>query len=69
MKYTKTLTWHTEEKPNPSTGNFLILTKEGNIAEAEYSEQKGWLQYRWNSKPKDVIACCRLSDIKLPEGE
>lgn len=69
MKYTKTLTWHTEEKPNPSTGNFLILTKEGNIAEAEYSEQKGWHQYRWSvpNSHLDVVAWCPFSEIESPD--
>lgn len=68
-KITNELEWHNgKDIPEPTTGSFLILTKNGGIAEAEYKNEQ-WLQYRWNSKPKDVIAWCRLSDIKLPEGK
>ena len=69
MKITNELEWHNgKEIPNPSTGSFLILTKSGGIAEAEYKGNQ-WLQYRWGATHKDVIAWCRLSDIKTPEGE
>ena len=69
MKITNELEWHGgKEIPNPSTGSFLILTKSGGIAEAEYKNDQ-WLQYRWGATHKDVIAWCRLSDIKTPEGE
>ncbi len=69
MKITNELEWHGgKEIPNPSTGSFLILTKSGGIAEAEYKDNQ-WLQYRWRATHKDVIAWCRLSDIKLPEGD
>lgn len=61
------LEWHNgKEIPEPSMGSFLILTKDGGIAEAEY-RNKQWLQYRWGATVKDVIAWCRLSDIKTPE--
>ncbi len=72
MKITNELEWHSgTEIPNPSIGSFLILTKNGGIAEAEYRNNR-WFQYRWSIEYlsyKDVIAWCRLSDIKLPEGE
>lgn len=69
MKITNELEWHNgKEIPKPSTGSFLILTKNGGIAEAEYKDNQ-WLQYRWEATYKDVIAWCRLSDIKTPEGE
>jgi hypothetical protein len=66
-----TLTWHDgNEIPNPSTGSFLILNTSRNIAEAEFKDGV-WIQYRWNAtyKYKDIIAWCRFSDIKTPEGE
>lgn len=67
MKIMNELEWYNgHDIPNPSTGSFLILTKDGGIAEAEYKNDH-WLQYRWGSTHKDVIAWCRLSDIKLPE--
>jgi hypothetical protein len=54
IKTVNELEWHDgKEIPKPSTGSFLILTKNGGVAEAH----------------KDVIAWCRLSDIKTPEGE
>ena len=69
MKVTNELEWHDgKEIPKPSTGSFLILTKDGGIAEAEYKYNQ-WLQYRWRTTHKDVIAWCRLSDIKLPERD
>lgn len=69
IRVTNELEWHDgKEIPNPSTGSFLILTKSGGIAEAEYKNDQ-WLQYRWGAIHKDVIAWCRLSDIKTPEGE
>ena len=69
IKITNELEWHNgKEIPNHSTGSFLILTKNGGIAEAEYKNSH-WLQYRWEAIHTDVIAWCRLSDIKLPEGE
>lgn len=69
IRVTNELGWHGgKEIPNPSTGSFLILTKSGGIAEAEYKDNQ-WLQYRWGATHKDVIAWCRLSDIKTPEGE
>lgn len=70
MKITNELEWHdSTEIPNPSTGSFLILTKNGGIAEAEYRNNR-WFQYRWSIEYlsyKDVIAWCRLSDIIPPE--
>lgn len=69
IRVTNELEWHKgKETPNPSTGSFLILTKNGGIAEAEYKDNQ-WLQYRWGATHKDIIAWCRLSDIKTPEGE
>lgn len=69
MKITNELEWHDgKEIPNPSTGSFLILTKDGGIAEAEYKNDR-WFQYRWGVTHKAVIEWCRLSDIKLPEGD
>lgn len=69
IRVTNELEWHDgKEMPNHSTGSFLILTKNGGIAEAEYKNDQ-WLQYRWGATHKDVIAWCRLSDIKTPEGE
>ena len=72
IKTINELEWHDSTKiPNPSTGSFLILTKNGGIAETEYRNNR-WFQYRWNIEYlsyKDVIAWCRLSDIKLLEGE
>ena len=69
IKTVNELEWHDgKEIPNPSTGSFLILTKNGGVAEAEYKDNQ-WLQYRWGAIHKDVIAWCRLSDIKTPEGE
>ena len=66
---TNELEWHDgKEIPESTTGSFLILTKNGGIAEAEYKDNQ-WLQYRWGATHKDVIAWCRLSDIKTPEGE
>ena len=70
MKITNELEWHNgQDIPNPSTGSFLILTKNGGIAEAEYRNNR-WFQYRWSIEYlsyKDVIAWCRLSDIIPPE--
>ncbi len=70
IRVTNELEWHdSTEIPNPSTGSFLILTKNGGIAEAEYRNNR-WFQYRWNIEYlsyKDVIAWCRLSDIIPPE--
>lgn len=70
IKITNELEWHDgKEIPKPSTGSFLILTKNGGVAEAEYKGGR-WFQYRWSIEYlsyKDVIAWCRLSDIKLPE--
>lgn len=69
IKTINELEWHDgKEIPEPTSGSFLILTKGGGIAEAEYKDNQ-WLQYRWEATHKDVIAWCRLSDIKLPEGE
>lgn len=69
IRVTNELEWHNgQDIPNPPTGSFLILTKNGGIAEAEYKNDQ-WLQYRWGATHKDVITWCRLSDIKLPEGE
>lgn len=72
IKITNELEWHdSKEIPKPSTGSFLILTKNGGVAEAEYKGGR-WFQYRWSIdylSYKDVIAWCRLSDIKLPEEE
>lgn len=65
-----TLTWHTkEEKPHSKSGSFLILTDKGDIAEAEYSEQNGWFQYRWSvpNSHLNVIAWCPFSDIERPD--
>lgn len=63
MKVTSEIEWHDgKDIPNPSTGSFLIITKDGGIAEAEYKYNK-WLQYRWNTSYDSVIAWCRLSDI------
>lgn len=70
IRVTNELEWHdSTEIPNPSTGSFLILTKNGGIAEAEYRNNR-WFQYRWSIEYlsyKDVIAWCRLSDIIPPE--
>lgn len=70
IRVTNELEWHdSTEIPNPSTGSFLILTKNGGIAEAEYRNNR-WFQYRWNIEYlsyKDVISWCRLSDIIPPE--
>ena len=69
IKTVNELEWHNgKEIPKPSTGSFLILTKNGGIAEAEYKDNQ-WLQYRWGATHKDVIVWCQLSDIKLPEGD
>lgn len=63
MIVTSEIEWHDgKDIPNPSTGSFLIITKEGGLAEAEYKDNK-WLQYRWNVSHDSVIAWCRLSDI------
>lgn len=63
MKVTSEIEWHDgKDIPNPSTGSFLIITKDGGLAEAEYKDNK-WLQYRWNVSHGFVIAWCRLSDI------
>ncbi len=67
MKITNELEWHDgKEIPKPSTGSFLILTKDSGIAEAEYKDNQ-WLQYRWGATHQDVIAWCKLSDIRPPE--
>lgn len=69
MKQT-VLTWHTEKTPSPNTGSFLILTREGNIAEAEYKKDSGWFQYRWSvpNSHLNVVAWCPLSDINIPDN-
>lgn len=83
QKVSNELTWHEgKETPSMPSGSFLILTTLGDIAEAEYHDYGGskyfhnysgpyWLQYRWSSPihPNNVVAWCRLRDIKLPEGE
>lgn len=69
MQTKETLIWHIDETPTP--GNYLILTKEGNIAEAEYRTRLGWFQYRWMVPDQQlhVLAWCRLSDIERPTFE
>lgn len=43
IKIMNELEWHnSKEIPNPQTGSFLILTKNGGIAEAEYKNDQ-WL--------------------------
>lgn len=67
VKIVNELEWHDGgDIPEPTSGSFLILTKNGGIAEAEYRNGQ-WLQYRWNARPRDVIAWCRLSDVIPPE--
>ena len=70
IRVTNELEWHNgKDIPEPTTGSFLILTKNGGIAEAEYRNNR-WFQYRWSIEYlsyKDVIAWCRLSDIIPPE--
>ena len=60
--------WHNypEEKPDTNGGSFLILKDDGDIAEAEYNEQNGWLQYRWSAPLgfKHVVAWCSFENIK-----
>lgn len=69
IKTINELEWHDgKEIPKPTTGSFLIITALSGIAEAEYKNEQ-WLQYRWGATHKNVIAWCRLSDIRLPEGE
>lgn len=56
MIVTSEIEWHDgKDIPNPSTGSFLIITKDGGLAEAEYKDNK-WLQYRWNVSHDSVIA-------------
>ena len=78
QKISSELEWHDgKEIPNPSSGSFLILTAAGNLAEAEYIDKTPyctggcWVQYRWSAtlKQEQVIAWCRVSDIKTPNGE
>ncbi len=67
MKVVNEIEWHDgRDIPEPASGSFIILTKSGGIAEAEYRDGR-WLQYRWNASHKAVIAWCRLSDIIPPE--
>ena len=63
MIVTSEIKWHNgKDIPNPSTGSFLIITKDGGLAEAEYKDNK-WLQYRWSVSHDSVIAWDRLSDV------
>lgn len=63
MIVTSEIEWHDgKDIPNPSTGSFFIITKDGGLAEAEYKDNK-WLQYRWNVLHDSVVTWCRLSDI------
>ena len=65
MKIISEIEWHNgKDIPEPATGSFLILTKDGGVAEGEYRNGH-WLQYRWDARYKDIIAWCRLSDIIL----
>lgn len=75
QKISAALEWHDgREIPDPSSGSFLILTKNGGIAEAEYIDRTPdcnggcWVQYRWSAtlEREQVVAWCRFSDIRAP---
>lgn len=60
------ITWHDgKQTPNEESGSYIILTRKGNIAEAEWRNNQ-WYQYRWSSKyeSQEVKAWCRLDDVK-----
>lgn len=60
------ITWHDgKQTPNIESGSYIILTNNGNIAEAEWRNNH-WHQYRWGSQyePHEIKAWCSLDDVK-----